>query len=236
MTQTATKNPIIAPDFAHRLNVACDNNDLVPPYNYGRQTWVANQLEKLHDIKVSKETVRKWFAGEARPRTDKMKALATVLRVDEAWLSLGTRPDLGVEDRKLRTLATEGAIHLLVGYFTMNGANCAFLEPGDVKAERAHFYSIIGGRAYEVFVSVGQKTREGYKFTAPNGFESSLCLGVVQRGPFQFDIYRLTNPAISKYGTKRGGFVDVSATEKGGEVRVKDEVLWKLNSLEDLRR
>jgi transcriptional regulator with XRE-family HTH domain len=44
------------------------------------------------NVNVSNETIRKWLAGEAVPRRDKMAALAKTLKVDETWLAMGAQP------------------------------------------------------------------------------------------------------------------------------------------------
>lgn len=38
---------------------------------------------------VSAETVRKWFAGEAKPKGDRVRHLASILNVDWVWLEMG---------------------------------------------------------------------------------------------------------------------------------------------------
>lgn len=38
---------------------------------------------------VSAETVRKWFAGEAKPKGDRVRHLASILEVDWIWLEMG---------------------------------------------------------------------------------------------------------------------------------------------------
>ncbi|TGW07270.1 XRE family transcriptional regulator, partial [Mesorhizobium sp. M2D.F.Ca.ET.145.01.1.1] len=75
------------------MEQACDGNPDVPPLNHGRLGWFVDRLEQ-HKVQVAKETVRKWFAGETRPRHPAMKALAQILKIDEGWLSAGRAPDL----------------------------------------------------------------------------------------------------------------------------------------------
>lgn len=237
MLEVAVKNPIIAADFARRLEMACDNSDVVPAYNYGRQSWIANELLSRYGIGISKETVRKWFAGEARPRHDKMKALALLLKVDEAWLSLGMKPDAqGSSDRRLRSIITDGAVHLVIGMVTMGGGNCAFPDDKDPRREAIHFYTIIGGRSYQVYVSVAQTLNEGYKFALPLDHTPTLCIGVVQKSATSFDLYAFPTDTITRHGKKRGGYIELHTQVDGRALTVGDEKISRVTDFKSLRR
>lgn len=76
-------------DFAHRLDRACDDNSAVPPLHSGRQSWIKRMLRDRFNDDVSAETVRKWFAGETKPKEDRVRNLATLLDVDRVWLAFG---------------------------------------------------------------------------------------------------------------------------------------------------
>lgn len=75
--------------FAQRLKLACDRGN-VPALHHGRQRWVRDQLANQQADTVSPETVRKWFAGEAKPKEDRVRHLASILNVDWVWLEMGT--------------------------------------------------------------------------------------------------------------------------------------------------
>lgn len=79
--------------FARRLDKALTAHPRSPAA-YGRNTWLLRELAH-QNINVSNETIRKWLAGEAMPRRDKMAALAKTLRVDETWLAMGVQPISG---------------------------------------------------------------------------------------------------------------------------------------------
>jgi hypothetical protein len=223
-------------DFARRLAIACDNNDRVPAHNFGRQTYIATELDKQFGVKISRETARKWFAGEARPRTDKMRALAELLRVDVAWLALGTKQAAQLSgDRQLGSLITDGAAHLVIGMFTLNGASCAFPEQHDPRAKNLHFYTIIAGRLSGVYVSLGEKVRNGFKFTIPEDCENTLVIGVVKRTPVQFDLYHLKPSIAFKFGVKRDGSIELTGADRDGPIQVKAETLSRIQTLDDLR-
>lgn len=74
--------------FAERLTEACDAAR-VPPRNFGRLGWIRRELAGRFDQQVTVECVRKWLAGEAFPRPEKLKNLAALLEVEEGWLYSG---------------------------------------------------------------------------------------------------------------------------------------------------
>ena len=213
-------NVIVDREFAARVEQACDTNPLVPPHNSGRLAWFQERLEKDHGVKTSRESVRKWLAGESRPRHKKMAALAKVLKADEAWLSLGKAPDLSGEDPKTRARGLEGVVYYVAGLFGLNGVAVAFTE--GKSAKNAHFLCITEGRPYSFYVSLGRHATN-HRFTLPTDFEEVIVLGVIKRSDLQYDIYHLTSPAISKFGNRKGGFIELTAVDHGGKLLAKTE-------------
>jgi hypothetical protein len=53
------------------------------------------------------------------------------------------------------------------------------------------------------------------KFYFPNKYEGKLLIGFIKRGPMTFDLYRIPENMVSKAGKKKGGYIEVSATESG---------------------
>lgn len=80
--------PLRSPKFAARLRDACDEFPSCPPLNKGRLTWLRTELTKRGTV-VSVESVRKWLAGEGRPKQDKAESLASILAVNPIWLYMG---------------------------------------------------------------------------------------------------------------------------------------------------
>lgn len=72
--------------FASRLDAVCDETGIVPAHNHGRQTWLRQRLAVESGIRVSGETVSKWFAGETVPRLSTLKQIARLLGTDWAVL------------------------------------------------------------------------------------------------------------------------------------------------------
>lgn len=198
--------------FQKRLNAACDGNSDVPPYGQGRQTWVQTHMG------VSHEAVRKWFKAEARPRPDKMRELANLLGVDEAWLSLGITPGLATKERRSRNAAMPGAINVFMGLLQLNGSHCATPSETDPAADYVSFYAIKSGAqaAYHVALATWE---EGFlRFTVPVEYASCVVMGAVHVGQLEVDFLQLTPELIGGYGESHGGYftLDVIAgADKG---------------------
>jgi transcriptional regulator with XRE-family HTH domain len=204
--KTADK-PIIEKALARRMEEACNVAKHVPAYNYGRLRWIKDELEK-HGVSASKETIRKWFAGEARPRSEKLRVLARILRVDEAWLAFGTKPMMSAD--KEQKANADGSVNLVAGLFAMSGASYGWVTGN----ESVHFHAIVQGHSYPVFVAVGTPNKAGFKFVLPVHYEGNVNIGVVKRGPLSYDLYRIPDDMISKSGLNKGGFVELSVEDK----------------------
>lgn len=204
-------------DFAQRLNTACDGHDLIPAYGQGRQTWVKEQLG------VSHEAVRKWFTGQTRPRPDKMRHLARVLEVDEAWLSLGIIPDTPQEEKRHRGLAVEGATYCVAGLIQLSGGNIAFPQDTDPRAGYVDLYAIVKGAQYSINVALAKHVTNGtYKFTIPKEYEMCRVIGVVQVAPHRLHLLNLEYDLIEKFKSKKGGYVEMSVHKTGSEYFIGD--------------
>ncbi|TIT80337.1 MAG: hypothetical protein E5W57_03260 [Mesorhizobium sp.] len=210
---------IAHPDIARRLEGACDGNPDVPPLNFGRLGWFAEQLEK-HNVSVTPETVRKWFAGETMPRRAAAKALAQILKVDEGWLLTGTAPEFSEGQRKTHSVVAGGAVNVVAGFIQMAGGHPSFPEDNDVvaKANNVSLYAIIRGAHYRLHVTPIVGERGGY-FLVPNDTkQGTVTLGVIPNGQFKVVIYELDWPTIEKVGTRK---------PNGYEIRMADTTAFK---------
>ncbi len=197
--------------FAQRLNTACDGHPHIPSYGQGRQTWIKEQLD------VSHEAVRKWFTAESRPRPEKMKALARVLEVDEAWLALGITPDLTPVEQKVRNAEAEEAVNVVTGLLQMNGSRCAFPSEKDPNAGYVDVYSIQRGVQLAIHVSLAKVVAAGQlKFVIPKEYEYCRVIGVVHARPNRVHLLNMTHDMIDKYKTRKGGFFEIIVTYKDG--------------------
>ena len=192
------------PEFAKRLDSACTAGGQCPPLHKGRLTWVQHELKRRFKEDVSVETVRKWFAGEAKPRQDKVAKLAELLQVDMSWLSLGV--DKGLAPRELRTKSREidGAVNVVAGLIEMDGGHAAF---GDGK-KGVDLHAIIKGAKYDFTVVVAE---EGV-FRVP-GKTEAVVLGLQKRG-FSIELVEIPESVLDK-SSHRGGVVEVKTTAKG---------------------
>lgn len=214
--------PIRDKAFARRLNEACDGHPHVPPYNYGRLSWVRDHMQEDQAVDVSLETVRKWFAGEARPRPDKMSKLAALLHVDEAWLSLGITPEMAPSERRAFHENATGALNVVAGLIQLSGGHPAFPEEGDPRGKTANLYAIIKGKQIALYVTLGIEEGEGsYRFTVPANANGSVVVGVVPTNPLRCDFVRLDSEMLEKHADKKGGFSEVHVKKDGTDYVTK---------------
>ena len=212
---------VVHPGFAERMAMAADNSTAVPPPNYGRQTWIAEQFRSRHGRKIAVETVRKWFAGETKPRADAMRILAELMGVDEAWLSLGTSSALSNKEQRLRNATADGAVNLVAGMIHMAGSTPAFPEPGDKRAAdgKVDLYAIIKGGQYSLHVATGTDKQGGWKVAVPAGALDCIVIAVLPYGEFCFHILELDPDALNEFGERKSGAIVVEIDDdlKTGE-------------------
>lgn len=197
--------------FSQRLNTACDQNQHIPPYGMGRQTWVKEQMG------VSHEAVRKWFLGQSRPRPDKLRQLANVLEVDEAWLALGIKGDLDPREKRARSLNIEGAVNAVTGLLQLNGAHCAFPGETDPAASYVDIYVINRGVQLSIHVSLAKEGPPGqFKFVVPKEYDRCKVVGVVHPRPNRLHLLNMDHDMLDKYAVRKGGFVEVMVDYRDG--------------------
>jgi hypothetical protein len=165
-------NHSAAKEFSRRLNQACDDSPNVPEYGKGRQVVVAGKMD------VSQEAVRKWFAGESMPKSDKVKKLADFLEVDRAWLALGEKPELARDEKKsvLRTL--DAAVNIVAGTIKLKGANCFAPSDSDPRKDYTDFCAGIRGVMHSIHVTSAREVSGGtFELVVPREFQNVRCVG-----------------------------------------------------------
>lgn len=200
------KKKVVHPDFALWMAQACEGNPDVPPPNYGRLRWLAEEIEKRAGKSVTNETVRKWFAGEVRPRAKLVTIIAQVLKVDEAWLSVGKAPELSEREMRIRNAAADGAVNLVAGLVRMDGGNPAFPREDDefAKKHKVDLYAIIKGAQYSFHVvNVVDDT-----IAVPVEAADVLVVAVKRIGPTSFQLFEVKN--LTETGTRKGGVLQVA--------------------------
>lgn len=216
-------------DFHRRLTQACDDNPNIPPYGHGRQVWVAKK------VNVTQEAVRKWFTGEARPRTDKMRLIANLLEVDEAWLALGIAPEMDRKEKRDHHARIDGAVHLLFGMFSLAGGHCAFPSEKDSRSSYVDFYVIIRGAQLAVHVCVGRETSRGqYEFVIPHEHQHVVCIGVIPQSGMRFNLIDLKDELVEAHKSKKGGDYSVTVSYRDSKYATGRDEWPRVKYLGDL--
>ena len=200
------------PDFAQRMQTACDGNPDVPLPNYGRLGWFAERVTNTRGENVTVETVRKWFAGETLPRRTQMAQLAQALRVSPAWLALGESPELTEKEQKVRNALADGAVNVVAGFISMCGGHPAFPAANDQRAKKnkIDICAVIKGAQYAFTVVVGLQKDDGVHFAVPvESIHETLVLGVVRTSDLAVDIYELDLLGLETQGKRKASALDV---------------------------
>jgi len=198
-------------DFADRLKQACDGNPDVPAPYRGRQSWVAEKL------KISHEASRKWFAGLSRPRSDKMRELAKLLNVDEAWLALGQTPTLDPRERRAQANAASGAVEVVAGLVELNGGKVAFPRDDDPQRGFVHFHAIIDGVWSSFHIALGKPVDDNhYRFDVPAEHERCTVLGFIHSRPLRPQLIRMAPELVNRHGINHGGYIEITVASDDG--------------------
>lgn len=142
--------------FNDRLRMALDNFPDCPNNNFGRLTWVVEQLAE-RGIEVSKESVRRWLL-DSMPRKKNLEALSDILDVDEQYLVFGdgeTRGAVGPQK--------DGAINILLGILQIAHITVEIPEPDDelAKLRGVNLRARLGRKLQELHVTGASRTKDG---------------------------------------------------------------------------
>ena len=235
MSNERTPEVVRHAEFAARLEVACEGNPHCPTDQYrGKQKWIYDNLKARFNISISPEACRKWFMGIAKPSPKKLSALAQLLEVDEAWLSLGIKPDLTPRERRQRNASAEGAVNVVAGLIQMNGGHIAFPEG----AERGvDLFAIIGGKQRAFEIKMAFPLGAGMlRFSVSDQFEDHQVVGVVPtENPFVVRLLSLTPEVIRQHGERRGDFWELVVSERGENYKSGNDTLPMIRDLEGFK-
>jgi hypothetical protein len=220
-------------EFGKRLTIACDNNDLVPEYNRGRLTWIMRELER-YDVQVTKESVRRWFAGMSAPRQDKMRALAELLKVTEAWLAVGDESSGTVSEVKKRKIFSEGAVNYIIGLMAMEGFPIAHADEDDPKFNDMDFYTIVNAKQVPIRASVADVQKNKVVMTTSNNYEKVTSISVLKISDMDYRIVMIPATVSSREGTRKGSYVEVKGLIEAEGIRFKDELVPFLKEFSSL--
>lgn len=188
-------------EFEVRLAQACRENVDIPPHGKGQQTYLAEKM------KVSQEAVRKWFAGESRPKQPTMRKLASVLNVDYVWLALGTSHG-EIEKRRAAAGRQDSAVYALAGYIIEKGYNMAFAP-----ADSDHDIDAIGHGVHRVIVVRPGTVEARNKWTVrfPLATMELANVAAFRRNDalFAYDFIWLTTQELTEHGFREGNDICV---------------------------
>ncbi len=202
------------PAFSIRMQQACDGNPKVPPLNFGRLGWIVKELENRSGVTVTKETVRKWFAGDTFPRSKIIPSLAQILGVDPVWLATGHEPELSSKEMKIRDANADGAVNLVAGIIAMSGGHPAFPQGDDevAKTGKIDLYAVIRGAQYRFHVTSGYKEDDSWKFVFPVEAVGSVIIGVTRVGEFCFEFLEIDSETIETQAKRKSGVYEITKT------------------------
>lgn len=224
----AAQRRIVDKDFAKRLNTACDKNaGKVPPYNRGRLTTIQQLLTDC-SVSVSLETVRKWFAGEARPRPDKMKLLADILQVDIGWLSHGEE-NLDKKERAIRNKYAQGAVNILAGHLQLAGGVLAFPESESAK----DFTVIIDHKCFDIHAALAQVVQgssKAYELNIPSDVTGIKVIGVIPISDVDVIFLNIDDDILRVHGTQRGGRIQLLISQTGSQYRSGSDLIPRISN------
>ena len=199
--------------FSERLLNACDSNNKIPALNFGRNTWIVDELEARYGAKVTTETVRKWFGSVTKPREATMKQLANILDVEVTWLSLGTRAELDRETVKFRDASLDGSVNLLAGIIRMSGGRPAFPTIENTSVDMT---AVIKGVNYSFHVCRNVSPDSNALYEVPISSDGVINLAVVQTDNFQFEFYELDSENSEVLGIVSKGALSVGEKDVRG--------------------
>ncbi len=222
-------------EFAFRLGQAMDSHPRVPPSQHGRVTWLMRELETV-GVKVSLNTVHKWVNGAARPREDRIRDLAKLLKVDEVWLALGKKPVDGPQAMNERVGQASGAVLAVAGLIELCGGRVTFPTPG----EGPHLRANLSGREIEVVAVAPQVSGDKLSFIVPEPAKNYRIVAVLPRCAMPGESVSRHLELLDISGIERqnfGGFsvLELRRNEKG-EIKLprKRDALEPLGAVTEL--
>ncbi|CAM3836705.1 helix-turn-helix domain-containing protein [Agrobacterium radiobacter] len=190
-------------DFAKRLGIACENSPQAPAA-HGRQIWLKNQLEAQFNEPVSREAVRKWFAGEAKPKPKMMSLVARALGVDEAWLAIGSTPNITVSEKKSRNILASGAANMVAAQIQLAGGSVAFPDEAGVGID---LDTIVKGRRKTVAARPGVASG-AFRVSLPLSVGAAIIV-IPTDAPTVYRFFNVPETIMNDEGKVRGEYTEI---------------------------
>lgn len=203
------------PEFAKRLELACDGNPRIPSLHFGRLQWFVDRFAE-HGQKITAETVRKWFSGETRPRHGAMTILSQILETDTLWLSAGKSLDFSESQRKQHYIVAGGAVNAVAGFIQMHGNYPAFPQDDDKDSEarKINLYAIIRGAKYSFHVTPLVGEGDQAHFAVPHEAVDTIVLGVVPGDGLSIRVYELDWEGIQELNKRKNMGFEVKLDDR----------------------
>lgn len=218
-------------EFGDRMVRICDADQMIPSANYGRYAWIADQFKKRFDVEVSRETVRRWAAGESFPRPKMMDHLAEVLRTSRAWLAYGRKPDLSEKEKRQRTLSEVASTNLVSGFIQMNGGSCALPDDGESDLS---LVAIIGGKHLTLTIVTLHSAGNVVEFNVPTGTDLGMVIGVHKTSQVSVDMFVIPSEVIQNAGVS----LSPDTIKVEGEIKKNKLIVGEneISAIIDMRR
>ena len=226
----SSKNKVIIrhKEFAKRLGIACDNSRQAP-IAHGRQIWLKNQLESQVNEVVSREAVRKWFSGEAKPKPKLMSLVARVLGVDEAWLAVGSS-NISISEKRLRSILATGATNMVAAQIQLSGGTVGFPEDEENGVD---LYAIIKGRHKTVAARYGNADGN-FKLGFPLNIDTPIVV-LPTDIPTVFRFFSVPSDIMSEEGNIRGEYIEIDCEFVADRLVVGSREIPEIVNFTDLK-
>lgn len=215
-------------DFGARLTETCDNTPGIPPLHQGRLTWFVREFQERYDYKVSKESVRRWFEGLARPRPSRFDHLCEILKVDPAWLGYGAVNSRVGASAPAAAINGDGAANILLGLLI--GSELPVAQSDEKGVDLAGIYR---GRLSRIVVRSPVDEGDEKRVYLPENFENSNLI-LVERSELSAHVFFVPRDALENQLTSYGAGKTFTLKSGGGKIKVGDVALSPLERIAQL--
>jgi hypothetical protein len=198
------------PGLKLRLEQAAELSPDCPSLNRGRYPWIVERLA-ARGVKSTRESVKRWFHGENRPREAVSNHVADILGVDRVWLYTGVEESLPAKERRALIAESSGAVNVVAGLILMDGGAVAFPEQTEDGENAVDIQAIMRGVSYSINVALGKfEEDDRVLFRVPTQHDKLIVIGLIRKGS-SFTMVEL-KPEMIATGKRHSGWIDVTLT------------------------
>jgi len=185
-----------------------------PALGQGRGRWFAERFQEHFGTPVSAKTVRLWGQGHRPASGARLLQIATVLRVDAAWLYFG--------DEQRSDPRLNGILSIVAGLIQLDGGAVSIPTADCSEAGEVNLLATIKGASHAFHVIMGQRVRPGaFRFTVSEKHGRAIVLGVLRDG-LTFRLVKIPRDRIERGREEQGSPTDVELSA-GDVVALKVE-------------